>query len=160
MPSLEAKRTSSATDPACIFCITFPLFLTYLLTNSLLEQAGDDAPEHVPFARGQGGVPAAKLAELLSFGARRAIALNRAANGVEQILLSEGLGQELDGAGDGREVEQLTAHVISARARTRGTDAWTAQRPAPAARYWMRSMAARDRATTSGGKGMYPSSTP
>src|SRR5438309_7531029 len=65
-----------------------------LARDLLVEETSDDPSQHVPLARGQQGVPASKRGELLTFAARGAIALDRAANGVEQILLAERLRQE------------------------------------------------------------------
>src|SRR5439155_12563504 len=62
------------------------------------DGTSDNSPQPVPLARGQGGVPATKLGELVAFPALRAIALDRVSNGVEQILVAERLRQKRDEA--------------------------------------------------------------
>src|SRR5205823_3259623 len=70
-----------------------------LAGDLLVEEAGDDSGHHVPFARGQGVVPATKLGELLPLRSGDAITVDRVSNGVEEILLAKRLRQKLDRTG-------------------------------------------------------------
>src|SRR5438876_2248368 len=61
--------------------------------NLLVQEPGDDTGHHVPLACRQGVVASAELCELLALGPGDAVALDGVADGVEQILLTERLGQ-------------------------------------------------------------------
>ena len=65
----------------------------------LVEQTGHDPRQDVPLAWGEGRVAAAQLGPLRAVRAHRPVALDRAADGVEEVLLAERLRQELHGAG-------------------------------------------------------------
>src|SRR5882724_12377435 len=70
-----------------------------LAGDLLVEQTGDDPRQHVSLTRRERRVATTKLGALVTLRAHRAIALDRASNGVEQILLAERLRQKLDRAG-------------------------------------------------------------
>src|SRR2546425_1272829 len=65
----------------------------------LVEQTGDGGGHHVPLARSQRVIPATKLGELQPLRARHAIARDRVANGIEQVLLPKRLREKLDCTG-------------------------------------------------------------
>src|SRR2546425_3982731 len=65
----------------------------------LVEQTGDGGGHHVPLATGQRVIPATKLGELQPLRARHATAVDRVANGIEQVLLPKRLREKLDCTG-------------------------------------------------------------
>src|SRR5439155_22760859 len=70
-----------------------------LARDLLVEETGDDPGHDIALARGEGRMAPAGLAALLALRAHRPIALDRASNRVEQLLLAEGLRQKLHGTG-------------------------------------------------------------
>src|SRR5882724_8966289 len=61
----------------------------------LIEQSCDHEPHHLPFAWRERVKASAQYFNLRPLLARLAIALQRLLNGVEQVLIAEGLGQKL-----------------------------------------------------------------
>src|SRR3989442_14067349 len=57
----------------------------------LVEEARDDQGHHLTLARRQRLVPPAQLSQLRPPAALRAVAVNRLLNGVQQLLVTEGL---------------------------------------------------------------------
>ncbi|HEX9405189.1 MAG TPA: hypothetical protein VF917_12215, partial [Steroidobacteraceae bacterium] len=70
------------------------------LGGDLLVRAPDDDKSHdVPLALGQGGVALPQIGDERGVPAPVPIALDRRLNRIEHVLIPEGLGQEVEGAG-------------------------------------------------------------
>jgi len=100
---LSAIRTKSGRLTACILRKTWPrwIFAVISLIPSsaailLVEPAGDDQLHHLPLASGQFVKPLVQLGDEFLFGTEGAILLQRHFNGIEEVLIVEGLGKKLD----------------------------------------------------------------
>jgi hypothetical protein len=65
-------------------------------SDLLVEPAGDDQLHHLPLASGQFVKPLVQLGDEFLFGTEGAILLQRHFNGIEEVLIVEGLGKKLD----------------------------------------------------------------
>jgi hypothetical protein len=61
----------------------------------LVEETSDDQLHHVPLAGGQGVIPLAQLGQCRPLVPPHTVTLQCLLDGIEEILVAEGLGQEL-----------------------------------------------------------------
>src|SRR4030095_15466751 len=100
-------RTSAASDSApifCMMCARWNLMVRSavggreLVRDLLVQESGDDERHDLALAGRELLVALAQRARIAPLRVRDAVALDRRTDRVDQGLLANGLGQELDGA--------------------------------------------------------------